>query len=430
MEAQFLESQTARLAALKLKQERQREQHDYDNEAHCGGRTTLLRDEAESSLEKQWSEWQRRLINFENNNPVGDPTTTTTTTTVLPEEQKRQLRLQFHEMQDILHQQRRLVVSNDDALSDASLQRWHKLLVEAQGKLDKLEAQCLPKGKFVFYRYRQAIMAKNRQEQQQQQQETKLGGNQNQLAMVPEQNVGASSVFDGLCCLQDLSNKSITMDEEKGVQCRSTTDLSGIADDEDGVQTIEFENGGAIPLVWRRLDKCTITWSNTGTTAASSTSTSGDVLYLVNVHDCNLHINVPLSSIHMTDCHNVTMHVTQAQQMRLHKSSDVMVWGRITGGTIIEGCQRIGVTRNCPNVKDFDWLKPGVPSPNLERLTDTYVSEISSSSSSSVAHAAAAATREVINAKTTDEKPKQHLQTSQILPKVIQAADDDSDDEL
>lgn len=164
-------------------------------------------------------------------------------------------------------------------------------------------------------------------------------------------------------CLEDLESKSISIDEETVQIISDTADLR---------QKLDFDEGG-VPLVWRRLQKCSIKWQSTNT--KNSTKGGGDVLHLIELADCQLEISATLSSIHVTDCHNVILRISRVQQVRLHTSKQVQVWGQITGGAILESCHQIGITSNCPNAQDFNWLKASRPSPNLERLIEEAPSE-------------------------------------------------------
>lgn len=381
MEAQFLQSQQARLALLKEQREKARQRQDDDGSIIASTATATV--EVEAALQRHWKdEWQKRLAAMKQRMQEELPPQL--------EDDKRATLLALKEMQEILQAQRQRVVSSlssslTSSFDDTSLQRhWHKVLVEAQATLDTIQAKLLPKGKFVFYRYRQALA--NRQEYQQQHSSSSLSNKRQQGVCDDAKEETTSSMFDELDCLQDWHDKSIRIDEN-GMQCRS---LSGSVDDptttltdDDDTRQIEMASGSTVPLVWRRLKKCTVSWSSSPTNCtvaggdssreAAAAATRGAVLHLVDLQDCTLHIRVPLSSIHMTACRDVTLHVSQAQQVRLHKSHNIKVWGQVTAGTILERCTKIGVTTNCPNVQDFGWLKVGRPSPNLERLTEEEV---------------------------------------------------------
>ena len=102
----------------------------------------------------------------------------------------------------------------------------------------------------------------------------------------------------------------------------------------------------------------------------------------MNVNHTSIKIHHPvLGAIHVTECQNVTfMDGIQAQQLRLHQSQDLHCDNiHIHAGTILEDCQRItfhvpsssssSTTTNLSelrkNIKDFNWLKNGIASPNF-----------------------------------------------------------------
>lgn len=341
MEAQFLQSQSDRLAALRLRENARRLE-----ESACRAVS------AEALLETRWTEWKSRLEALLENDDtkrvaaVGHPPHAS-------ENERRTLQLVFNELQEILNSQRRQVSLND-ALSDASLMRWHKLLVAGQGQLDKIRANLLPKNKFVFRRYRQAMT-----EREQQANNDSNCADRVDSKVVETEKAAKSPMSDDLVnYLQDLSNGKIEIRDKSIEFCPSDTNER---------QKIDCVDGN-VPMVWRRLQQCCITWRSDDDKEKSMTG--GAVLHLVDLTDCQLNIGMYLSSIHLTDCQSVSLRVSQTQQVRLHTSEHVQVWGRVTGGTIMEECRKIGVTVNCPSVQDFSWLKTGRPSPNLERLSE------------------------------------------------------------
>ena len=338
MEAQFLRSQSDRLAAIAEREKARRLEESVAQAAS-----------AETSLEKRWSEFQSQVDEIEQ---LTDPPTL--------ENERRKLRLLFNELQETLDTQRR-EVSLNDYLSDAILLRWHKILVTGQAKIDKLQSRLFPKTKFIFRRYRQALA--NRRTDGNDIHETKTT---TKIVKATDNNATNSrgSVEDDALtnCLQDLESESVQINDE-GVRFAKASPI-------DSGRQLDFGKG-IVPLVWRRMKNCTVTWQRS--TVGNNMDSGGSVLHLVDLLDCALEVNVALGSIHVSDCHNVTLRTSRVQQVRLHTSSNLRVWGHITGGAILEGCQKIGITANCPNVQDFSWLRASRPSPNLERLSEETV---------------------------------------------------------
>lgn len=73
-------------------------------------------------------------------------------------------------------------------------------------------------------------------------------------------------------------------------------------------------------------------------------------------------------AVHATKCVHSELHF-QCHQLRLHESYDLRCFVRVSTGAILEDCRRI-VFFTKPSdeldVKDFNFLKQGVPSPNFQ----------------------------------------------------------------
>lgn len=83
---------------------------------------------------------------------------------------------------------------------------------------------------------------------------------------------------------------------------------------------------------------------------------------------------------HVTKCRHSVL-TLRVQQLRLHESSDLTCRVAVSAGAILEECNRIAffqiilaaasTSHHHPlEVKDFDWLRNGIPSPNytIERI--------------------------------------------------------------
>jgi hypothetical protein len=69
---------------------------------------------------------------------------------------------------------------------------------------------------------------------------------------------------------------------------------------------------------------------------------------------------------HMNQCRHFTI-ALRSQQLRLHESSDLQCRVAVSVGAILEECTRItflSSPQHLLDVKDFDWLRNGVPGPN------------------------------------------------------------------
>lgn len=73
-------------------------------------------------------------------------------------------------------------------------------------------------------------------------------------------------------------------------------------------------------------------------------------------------------AIHVTDCHNCTLRST-CQQLRLHGSTRLECHVLFRAGAILEDCNRISFWKTREDtfgdIRDFNWLKNGIPSPNF-----------------------------------------------------------------
>lgn len=91
-------------------------------------------------------------------------------------------------------------------------------------------------------------------------------------------------------------------------------------------------------------------------------------LHLLNVSNTTVTCQPPVRTVHVTDCHKLTLRRIQAQQLRLHESTDLECHVCISAGVILEDCTRVVFYSNdCDglDVRDFNWLRAGVPSPNF-----------------------------------------------------------------
>ena len=89
-----------------------------------------------------------------------------------------------------------------------------------------------------------------------------------------------------------------------------------------------------------------------------------EALHLVQVTSTKVVVMHPIaSSIHITDCHDCWIE-GKSQQLRIHGSQNLSISVDLVAGAIIEGSQDI-VFQRMVEVKDFDWLREGMPSPNF-----------------------------------------------------------------
>jgi Tubulin binding cofactor C len=92
-------------------------------------------------------------------------------------------------------------------------------------------------------------------------------------------------------------------------------------------------------------------------------------LHLVNVRGSSIVVpNVIQGAVHVTNCHSSQL-TASAQQLRLHDCRDLTCIVSVSAGAIMEGCQRMAFVNSASDqtldVKDFDWLRHGIQSPNF-----------------------------------------------------------------
>jgi hypothetical protein len=104
---------------------------------------------------------------------------------------------------------------------------------------------------------------------------------------------------------------------------------------------------------------------------------SCSALHLFQVSHSTVTVERPVRSVHVTACHHVQLYL-QSQQLRLHESHDLDCHVKISAGAILEDCTRVTFYTNTNtntnttttttaaalDVRDFNWLRSGVPSPN------------------------------------------------------------------
>ena len=88
------------------------------------------------------------------------------------------------------------------------------------------------------------------------------------------------------------------------------------------------------------------------------------------------------SSIHITGCSECEVHCS-SQQLRIHQSCDLVLQVEMLAGAILEDSSRLLFRGSNLDVKDFNWLRAGVPSPNF-RIEASTVQDIHSILSSEV----------------------------------------------
>ena len=90
-------------------------------------------------------------------------------------------------------------------------------------------------------------------------------------------------------------------------------------------------------------------------------------LHLVAVSHSTVQVFHPIQgAVHVTDCHDTVIRL-QSQQLRLHESTNLQCHVNVSAGAILEDCSSItfySSNKSELDVKDFNWLRNGISSPN------------------------------------------------------------------
>jgi len=176
-------------------------------------------------------------------------------------------------------------------------------------------------------------------------------------------------------------------------------------------------------------------------------------LHIVQANDTKIFVQSDsLRAIHVTDCHNGSSIHARAQQLRLHESTDLTCTVDLAAGAILEDCTRLvfyntttsssssssptNSSNNNLEVRDFNWLRTGIPSPNFkiiqaEPITTQQepvnIRETENDFSSPLA--AKTETPILETAGTAQTENKESLAKQTPVP-IVEDEDDDDDDEL
>jgi len=402
-EAQFLASQRART------EERLRRRGERDR-----ARTEALLEfwaEVRSAL-SEWRAKLEQLLATKGRNGEGDDGP-------VSESEKRRIHLQLDELKQQLWSLRKSCLSSSssssagenpasvaaiqnsvplapDDLPMSDLRILHEEFAKHQSLLDGARKTLLPKGKFVFARYRKAW-------QEQQELEQQMGSGKSPNGSETDDGIGgAINSFDRTSnprqeiptrtrtipkdCIHDIAGARVVVDclgrirvselenenegETRGCHSSRQPGVSVVdehCDHDRGVKSIEEETISS-PVLQNIQDS----------TIELHGSSYKSVHLLDVVRSTVVIANVVEGAVHVTGCHHTRLQLGgSCQQLRMHESTRVQccIGGRgVMAGAILEGCRRIqffvdpkaGNDGDHPalDVKDFNFLKKGVPSPN------------------------------------------------------------------
>ena len=240
----------------------------------------------------------------------------------------------------------------------------HRELTECQSKLDKTKIRLLPKGKFVFRRYREAVRKRDEQRRQDGLRSDGDNGPTGEDAgsrseLDRENSAELQATQNPLFgterrALQDLENVDILVDSSGRARLQHRAgDPSRVE-----AETITFPSNTST-MILRNLNNCTVSLQGIYKS-----------LHMTNVNGSRVQVATAIDGpIHVTHCHTSNFRLS-CQQLRLHESTDLIVRLHVApAGIILEDCNSVVFQCNSNemhlDIKDFDWLRSGIPSPNF-----------------------------------------------------------------
>jgi len=135
---------------------------------------------------------------------------------------------------------------------------------------------------------------------------------------------------------------------------------------------VQVKGNAAKSFLVRTLDNCQITVEGTF-----------ESIHIIDTKNTTLRITTPTNGpVHVTNCHNTQIHIAFARQLRIHNCTNVSFECHVASGPIIEECKKMKFYQQdylCEeggnriddqnlfwDVKDFQWLKTLVKSPNFD----------------------------------------------------------------
>jgi len=357
-----------------------------------------------ASLKEYTKDWNDRLATL----AASDPPTT--------ESEKRRLQEQFTELAQQLHSVRKLCLSvssgagssaaeeesqhhhhvaadavnsfvpprpPEEGLSVADVRLLHRELTQCQEVWDKTKSMLLPKGKFVFRRYREAVR---------QREETKKNATDNSGESDHCRNPDTSTSVDDAASAQAKTSPTTFQQKSEPSTSEERDTERGTLKDLDHAEILVDVNGRVELLLQNKEDGTTVAAEAPTLVSMGHHASSSSTLILRNLQSCTVRLQGAYTSLHMvnvqdsvvrvtphaiqgaahvTNCHRSTI-VLQSQQLRLHESTDLTCRVQVSAGAILEDCSRVvfqcqAQATGAPplDVKDFDWLRNGIPSPNF-----------------------------------------------------------------
>jgi hypothetical protein len=270
-----------------------------------------------------------------------------------------------------------LIMPPPDDLPYGDLRMLHEELQKNREKFDAVKQRLLPKGKFVFKRYRQA-MAQRLLEQASGAAVVEVQQSPRLVEPVPPPYSKAAAAADTKYSITDIQGLSLTVLSDGSIKgadlqplatdgpillrniCNSTVDLYVIFN---CFHPLSIRDGSRFYFTKHRKTHFTIV-------IVSCRRGVYSAVHILNVVNSTVRVlHFIAGAVHVTTCHDCTFVISKCQQLRLHESTLLVCRATVSAGAILEKCRNITFQTTTPNEKleinDFDWLKRGAPSPNF-----------------------------------------------------------------
>jgi len=224
-----------------------------------------------------------------------------------------------------------------------------------------------PKEKFRFHRYRALLDKRGLKEPGLEEEEEEEEGDANivvneeeeQNDEIPEGSLHV--LFNGMT-LADKKQCNLIVQSDGAIKC-----MDSVASDD-----VKLKGNASKSFLVRKLDSCQITFEGTY-----------ESMHIIDTTNTTLRITRPIHGpVHLTNCHDTHIQIAFARQLRIHNCTNVSFECHVASGPIIEECTKMKFYQqnylceegsdNIDNqnlywdVKDFQWLKTLVKSPNFE----------------------------------------------------------------
>lgn len=321
--------------------------------------------------------------------------------TISSEEEKRRIRMRLVELQGYLHELRTQVLAQI-AMSrtrDSEFAIIHGQFITCQALLDSAKHTLLPKGKFVFGRYRLALAnldQRTKEEMYDRVEETSktesLPVESSNTDILLTEDVARIENFEDV--LIQVTNEDVRIYQRDSIKSNTLPLNANIIGKEAMLVEERRNRSTGPPSFLSQLKRCQIDFHHF---SMGSSTFSLSNLFVVDSQDLHIRLlcddpscvvhstastiqsSTCIGAIHVTDCIRVSVEghgFPPVQQLRLHSSAFLSFGGiHITAGAILEGCHNVTFYQNSSDennntskelqIRDFDWLKPGVPSPNF-----------------------------------------------------------------